>query len=239
MRPTLVPGIVVGRGSMRVALWHSLEEVAVSFRESVSICMRKFGDFNGRARRAEFWWFYLFLQLVAFVSIGVPYIILIFALIVESSGSSGSDPEFTGGMLVALLLLGLGVLVNFVFTIPFLAVSARRLHDTGQSGHWLWFHLAGLGIVPLIMCIMEGQPHANQWGEDPKAAERWNAGYSTYPPQAPAPTPWPGQPPAPGGSAQPPAGQAQPLNPAPVNPAPLNPAPQNPAPQDPFATPPQ
>lgn len=209
----------------------------MSFRESVSVCMRKFVDFNGRARRAEFWWFYLFLQLVAFVSIGVPYIILIIALVAETSGSSNGDPEFTGGMLVALLLLGLGVLVNFVFTLPFLAASARRLHDTGQSGHWLWFNLAGLGIVPLIMCIMEGQPHANQWGPDPKAAERWNPGYPTYPPQAPTPTPWPGQAPTPGGYAQPPVAQppvAQPPVPPPGVGQPLNPAPQ-----DPFATPPQ
>lgn len=222
----------------------------MSFRESVSVCMRKFVDFNGRARRAEFWWFYLFLQLVAFVAIGVPYIIFIIALVAETSSSPNADPDFTGGMLVALLLLGLGVLVNLVFTIPYLAVSARRLHDTGQSGHWLWFHLAGLGIVPLIMCIMEGQPHANQWGPDPKAAERWNPGYPTYPPQAAAPTPWQGQPPTPGGYAQPPVAQppvaappvAQPpvaQPPAPPVPPPGAGQPLNPAPQDPFATPPQ
>lgn len=226
----------------------------MGFRESVAVCMRKFADFDGRARRAEFWWFVLFVQLISVALIAVPYIIVIVGLIASTASSKDGNPEFTTTMGVGVVLLVAGMIVSLILTIPYLAAQARRLHDTGQSGHWLWFHLAGLGIVPLIMCIMEGQPHANQWGPDPKAAERWNAGYPTYPPQAAAPTPWPGQAP------QPPAGYAQ--APVPQPPAPQPPVPQapigqpgsvppppmaappagqplNPAPEDPFATPPQ
>ncbi|MBQ6278707.1 MAG: DUF805 domain-containing protein [Muribaculaceae bacterium] len=73
------------------------ERPQVSFGDSIKICFNKFADFTGRARRSEFWWFYLFNVLVSSVS------------------------------------CGLGGLVCFI---PMMAVSVRRLHDTGHSGWW-------------------------------------------------------------------------------------------------------
>ncbi len=61
----------------------------------------------------------------------------------------------------------------------------RRLHDMGQTGAWVLLGFVGLGIVPLIMCIMDGQPGTNQWGPDPKALERPGVPGQAYPP------PWP------------------------------------------------
>jgi DNA-binding CsgD family transcriptional regulator len=37
----------------------------VTFFEAIRICLRKYADFNGRASRSEFWWFTLFILLVA------------------------------------------------------------------------------------------------------------------------------------------------------------------------------
>lgn len=37
----------------------------MNFQESIQICFQKFADFNGRAKRPEFWWFVLFCFLVA------------------------------------------------------------------------------------------------------------------------------------------------------------------------------
>ena len=73
------------------------ERPQVSFGDSIKICFNKFADFTGRARRSEFWWFYLFNVLVSSVS------------------------------------CGLGGLVCFI---PMMAVSVRRLHDTGHSAWW-------------------------------------------------------------------------------------------------------
>ena len=36
----------------------------MTFSESVSICLHKYFDFNGRAPRSEYWWFFLFGLLV-------------------------------------------------------------------------------------------------------------------------------------------------------------------------------
>lgn len=37
----------------------------MNFPESIQICFQKFADFNGRAKRPEFWWFFLFCVLVS------------------------------------------------------------------------------------------------------------------------------------------------------------------------------
>lgn len=35
----------------------------MSFQEAVKVCLSKYADFNGRATRAEYWWFFLFVIL--------------------------------------------------------------------------------------------------------------------------------------------------------------------------------
>lgn len=41
----------------------------MSFGESIEVCFRKYVGFEGRATRAEFWWFYLFIFLVGCVPV--------------------------------------------------------------------------------------------------------------------------------------------------------------------------
>lgn len=42
----------------------------IGFGDAIKICFNKFADFEGRGRRSEFWWWYLFTVLVSMV----PYI---------------------------------------------------------------------------------------------------------------------------------------------------------------------
>ncbi|PKQ27255.1 MAG: DUF805 domain-containing protein [Actinobacteria bacterium HGW-Actinobacteria-4] len=163
----------------------------MGFGQSVKTCFGKYADFKGRALRSEFWWFYLFLQLV-FLPFWVIFMVLYVAAFATSIDAYGNFEPTWANFAPMIIVYAVMSLVNLVLLIPFLAASARRLHDMGQSGHWLWLNVAGLGVVPLIMCIMDTQPFNNQWGPDPKAHERvamggYNAGYHpSFPPPPPA-----------------------------------------------------
>lgn len=106
--------------------------------------LRNYAGFTGRARRSEYWWFALINALVAV------------ALTVLEG--------IVGGTQVVSGLYTLAVLV------PGLAVSIRRLHDTGRSGWWLLIGLVPLvgGIVLLVFLLLDSEPGVNRWGPSPK-----------------------------------------------------------------------
>jgi uncharacterized membrane protein YhaH (DUF805 family) len=171
----------------------------VSFGEAVKYCWKNMFVFTGRARRSEFWWYYLFLSIISLV-VGIVFSVILFAAMIPLFAGSDAYGNVDEGALIASLtgmFVAYGVLWLFSIglLVMMLGASARRLHDMGQSGHWLWLNVVGLGIVPLIMCIMDGQPYENQWGPDPKAAERARMAGSfasgqtiaTPPPAPPAP----------------------------------------------------
>lgn len=110
----------------------------------------KYADFTGRARRAEFWYFFLFCLLIGFVV----------RLFDDMLGLTFGDYDEYGV---------LGSLTNLVFLIPFYATGARRLHDTGRSGWWQLLVLTGIGIILLIIWwATEGETYPNIYGLDPK-----------------------------------------------------------------------
>jgi uncharacterized membrane protein YhaH (DUF805 family) len=109
--------------------------------------MRKYAVFDGRARRKEYWMFFLFNILIAF-AIG-----------------------FTFGVIGATLGLGttlskpVGIIYNLAVLIPGIAVGVRRMHDIGRSGWWIL-----LPIVNLVFACRNSQPGENEYGSNPKEA---------------------------------------------------------------------
>lgn len=89
--------------------------------------VKKYAQFSGRAPRAEYWWFYLFVV--------IAYIVAVF--VDSAMGSSLLGPY---GILTAILWL--------CAIVPSLAVGVRRLHDTNRTGWWM---LAP--IVPYIIAL--------------------------------------------------------------------------------------
>ncbi len=125
--------------------------------------LRKYAEFEGRARRSEYWLFALFQALLT----GGFFIAFAIAL----GGSSETNP-------LATAILGLFVLVALGLVIPGLAVSFRRLHDSGRSAWWLLLSFVPFGgIVLLIFTLVDGTPGPNAFGPDPKGRQ----GYSPAP----------------------------------------------------------
>lgn len=105
--------------------------------------LKKYAVFGGRARRKEYWMFFLFNLIVAFIL--------------------GFMEGFIGAAL-HIDLSFLTILYTFAVLIPGIAVSVRRMHDIGRSGWWIL-----LPIVNIIFFFINGNPHENQFGPDPKA----------------------------------------------------------------------
>jgi uncharacterized membrane protein YhaH (DUF805 family) len=117
--------------------------------EAVSTVLTQYATFSGRARRSEFWWFFL-----------ASFLASVVAAIID--GAIGSD--LGGGTGVV------GLLLTLALAIPTLAVGARRLHDTGRSGWWQLIAVVPLvGIILLIVWwATDGHPNPNQHGPSPK-----------------------------------------------------------------------
>ena len=110
----------------------------------------KYFQFQGRARRAEYWWFTLFNILVTM------------AISVVEVGTGLTDLETSYGPLSTLYLLAL--------FFPTLALGVRRLHDTGRSGWWLliaFIPLIGILVLLIFVCV-DSQRGENRFGPSPK-----------------------------------------------------------------------
>ncbi|WP_426563782.1 DUF805 domain-containing protein [Angustibacter sp. McL0619] len=117
----------------------------MSFTEAVKTCLSKYSDFSGRARRSEYWFFSL-----AFL---LAYLVLVLL---------GLALGRIFYILVAFVVLG--------FIIPSLAVTWRRLHDTGRSGAWYFIAFVPVvgGIILLVFTVLDSQPGPNVYGPNPK-----------------------------------------------------------------------
>jgi uncharacterized membrane protein YhaH (DUF805 family) len=112
----------------------------MSFGNAVSTCLRKYADFDGRASRAEYWYFILFTVLIAVVA----------GVIDGLLGTTGV----------------LAIIVNLGFFLPSLAAYVRRLHDTGHSGWWILISLTIIGLIPLfIWLVSKGHDQTNAYGD--------------------------------------------------------------------------
>lgn len=115
----------------------------MSLMESIDSCIRKYSDFKGRASRSEYWWFWGF---YVSILIGIPLLLFI----VTEALDTASSPSISGIVLIVIYFLSvLGLLI------PFIAVSVRRLHDSGLSGwHVLWRFLPYIGWIVIFVLML-------------------------------------------------------------------------------------
>lgn len=108
--------------------------------------LKQYADFNGRARRKEYWMFTLFSALISYAIQGI--------------GFATGIEAFTY----------LAIIYSVAVFIPSLAVVVRRLHDVEKSG-WFWFivliPLVGVIWLLVLLCT-NGTEGPNKYGLDPK-----------------------------------------------------------------------
>lgn len=117
----------------------------MSFKDIIaivkSVILKNYCNFEGRANRPEFWWFFLFNFIVA--------------AILGCLGKAGVWLSSIWSIAILLPQLGLGV---------------RRLHDINKSG-WLlllaFIPVVG-GIILIILWAKQGDATENQYGPVPQ-----------------------------------------------------------------------
>lgn len=112
----------------------------MTFTDAVRSVFSRYAGFSGRARRSEYWYFYLFTVLVS---------------IAASIADALLRPLVAGENGVV------GALASLVLLLPGLAVTVRRLHDTGRRGWWVLLPLAPtllvlVGVVWLVLGTVLG-----------------------------------------------------------------------------------
>ena len=107
-------------------------------------CLKNYAKFDGRARRKEYWMFFLANMIVSFVV----------------------------GFVIGLI--GAPAAVSYVYTlavlVPSIAVTVRRLHDIGKSGVWYFINfIPCIGSIWLIVLLcQDSMPGENEYGVNPK-----------------------------------------------------------------------
>jgi len=109
------------------------------------VVLQRYALFDGRSRRAEFWWYALANFIVA---------VVLLALAATSS-----------------FFFVLYVLWALALIVPSLAVAFRRLHDAGFSAWLLLLLIVPFGgIAVLVLCALPGTAGPNQHGVEPLPA---------------------------------------------------------------------
>ncbi|MEI8156705.1 MAG: DUF805 domain-containing protein [Burkholderiales bacterium] len=113
------------------------------------LAIRKAFNIDGRSRRAEYWWFTLWLAV--FVVTATIFDVLLGTFYADSGMG------FLGGLVVLTVV------------VPGFTLQVRRLHDIGRSGWWSLLGLTGIGGLLLVgASLFNSQTGANQWGMSPK-----------------------------------------------------------------------
>ncbi|MFH6934249.1 DUF805 domain-containing protein [Flavobacterium sp. YO12] len=102
------------------------------------VVLENYANFNGRARRREYW---LFTLLNVIIGYGLLF------------GLGFISPKLT----IVSTIYSLAVLI------PGIAVAIRRMHDIGKSG---WYIL--IPLYNIVLLATEGEKGPNQYGADPK-----------------------------------------------------------------------
>ena len=101
----------------------------MNFQVSISVCFKKYFNFEGRASKSEFWYFYLFIIIVLFVAV------FLLGMLLPTDASYDT-------LVIWVIYLPL--------LIPAIAVTARRIHDFGRSGWMQCIFLPGFIVAEIL-----------------------------------------------------------------------------------------
>lgn len=132
-----------------------MEKIKMTFREAIVSVFSNILNFSGRARRKEYWTFVL-----------LYFILMVGAMFLDAATgfySNTYDSSYGPCFLVFMIIM----------FFPHLAVTIRRLHDSGHSGVYILWSLVPFigGIIMLIATLEDSESGINDYGDSPKYPE--------------------------------------------------------------------
>ena len=109
------------------------------------VVVKNYANFEGRARRKEYWYFVLVNMIISFV---LGFVSGLAGLTFGPAGENGI----------------LDTIYSLAVLIPSIAVGVRRMHDVGKSG---WYLL--IPFYNLYLAVTEGEAKRNEYGDNPKS----------------------------------------------------------------------
>lgn len=105
--------------------------------------LKNYANFSGRARRKEYWMFFLCNSIIQVLLVMI-------------------DLKTGTGMLFGLYAVAV--------IMPGFSVGVRRLHDIGKSGWWMFITFVPIigGILLLVYLCKDSQQEENSYGPNPK-----------------------------------------------------------------------
>lgn len=123
----------------------------MTFTQSIKSVLTNYTNFTGRASRSEFWYFALLM-------------VIIYWLIFLIGGHNSNG----GPSVLASILIGIAWLATLL---PILAVSVRRMHDTGRGGGWIFISLVPcIGTIwYIVLAALPSEQGSNRFGPMPES----------------------------------------------------------------------
>ena len=151
----------------------------MTLTESIKTCFQKYADFEGRARRSEFWWFFLFctvsssilgtiplLGQLYMLALLIPYLAVLVRRLHDTNRSAGWLLLF-----LPIAILGLVLLLVMLFAIGFASAFGADVEIDAWTMAFMAFVNFAIfmgGTIPLlIFCALPGTVGPNRYGPDP------------------------------------------------------------------------
>ncbi|MBS21581.1 MAG: hypothetical protein CL739_05750 [Chloroflexi bacterium] len=143
----------------------------ISFLPAIKLAYGRYFDFGGRSTRAEYWWYQLYANIV--------YIIMTISFLggaVAGIGALFGDDDMAMAAIIGFLLFLLCFLIILLSIIPALALTVRRLHDSGKSSLVVWLVFVPFvnivaGVLIFIFSLLPSSAGDNKYGPPSPAAK--------------------------------------------------------------------
>ena len=154
----------------------------MTLTESIKTCFQKYVDFNGRARRSEFWWFFLFCTVSSLIIVSIPLLgqLYMLALLMPSLAVSvrrlhDTDRSAWWLLLLPIAVLGFGVSLVIALGIALMAMFGGSDNERDVLALMMIVSFAlfvGCSMTLLIFCALPGTVEPNRYGPDPLTRHR-------------------------------------------------------------------